>query len=85
MRTTLTLDDDLAAKLKEFAHRRGISFKEAVNTTLRRGLTAPASRDRRGKPFLVRTFSRSFRPGVDPMKLNQLADELEARRFGSGD
>jgi predicted transcriptional regulator len=31
MRTTLTLDDDVAAKLRELAHRRKLTFREAVN------------------------------------------------------
>ncbi|MCY4421970.1 MAG: hypothetical protein OXC06_02750 [Acidimicrobiaceae bacterium] len=39
MRTTLTLDDDLAAALKEQAQRVGQPFKQVVNDTLRRGLS----------------------------------------------
>ncbi len=38
MRTTLTLDDDVAAKLKTEAQRAGRPFREVVNETLRRGL-----------------------------------------------
>ena len=38
MRTTLTLDDDVAAKLKTESHRAGRPFREIVNDTLRRGL-----------------------------------------------
>jgi hypothetical protein len=81
VRTTLTLDDDLARKLRELAHRRKISFKEAVNSVLRRGLVAQESRAEVGQPFEVETFRSAFRPGVDPLKLNQLSDELEARGF----
>ena len=33
------------------------------------------------RPFRIDTFRSAFRPGVDPLKLNQLSDELEARRF----
>ena len=40
MRTTLTLDDDVAAKLKMEAHRAGRPFREVVNETLRRGLAS---------------------------------------------
>ena len=39
MRTTLTLDDDLAAALKEQARRADQPFKQVVNDTLRRGLS----------------------------------------------
>jgi hypothetical protein len=38
MRTTLTLDDDVAAKLKAESRRSGRPFREIVNETLRRGL-----------------------------------------------
>lgn len=46
MRTTVTLDDDLAVRLDQRRAERGITFKEALNETLRRGLAAedaPAS------------------------------------------
>lgn len=81
MRTTLTLDDDVAVKLRELAHRRRVSFKEIVNSVLRRGLAVQESRAERGRPFHIEVFRSRFRPGVDPLKLNQLSDELEARRF----
>jgi hypothetical protein len=84
MRTTLTLDDDVAAKLRELAHRRKVPFKDIVNATLRRGLAAQEPRAGSQVPFRVVTFRSPFRPGVDPLKLNQLDDELEARRFGEG-
>ena len=80
MRTTLTLDDDVAGALRELAHRRKVSFKEVVNAVLRRGLVAQESRGKASRPFQVEAFRSAFRPGVDPLKLNQLSDELEARR-----
>ena len=43
MRTTLTLDDDVAAKLKAESRRAGRPFKEIVNETLRSGLATDAS------------------------------------------
>ncbi len=81
MRTTLTLDDDVAAKLREFARRSRLSFKEAVNSVLRRGLAAQERRDRAGPPFRVEIFNSPFRPGVDPVHLNQLVDELDVESF----
>jgi len=81
MRTTLTLDDDVAAKLKDFARRKRVSFKDAVDATLRRGLTAQETSRRTAKPFRVQTFRSPLRAGVDPLKLNQLTDELEAQHF----
>jgi uncharacterized protein (DUF4415 family) len=51
MRTTLTLDDDVVAKLKEEMRRSGRSFKETVNAVLRNGLNAP--KKNKIKPFNV--------------------------------
>ena len=81
VRTTLTLDDDVAAKLKELARRKRVPFKEAVNTVLRRGLVAPEVRRARNQRFRVEVFNSPFRSGVDPLRLNQLSDELEAEEF----
>ncbi len=38
MRTTLTLDDDVAVRLDQRCAEQKVSFKEAVNEALRRGL-----------------------------------------------
>ena len=82
MRTTLTLEDDLAARLKERARRKGLSFKQVVNDAIRRGLTQP-DRLRETRPaYRVTTFESAFQPGVDPLRLNQLVDDLEVQRFG---
>jgi hypothetical protein len=78
MRTTVTLDDDVESKLRQLAQRRRISFKEAVNSVLRRGLTAQEQRKSRAPRYQVDTFRSPFRAGIDPMKLNQLTDELAA-------
>jgi hypothetical protein len=41
VRTTLTLDNDIAALLKKEARQTGEPFKQVVNRYLRRGITAP--------------------------------------------
>lgn len=50
MRTTLTLDDDVAAQLEAWRTKEELGFKEAVNAALRRGLTE-LSRPKARKPF----------------------------------
>ncbi len=80
MRTTLTLDSDVAVRLKDLAERQKTSFKQTVNDVLRRGLMAQDLTRRRRPKYRVKTFNSALRPGVDPLKLNQLVDELEARR-----
>jgi len=82
MRTTLTIDDDLAALLKQRARELGIPFKEAVNRTIRVGL-GEAAKTHRGKPVKTVPHSFGLRPGIDPDKLGQLADELEAEAFAA--
>lgn len=74
MRTTVTLDPDVAAKLKQIARERDISFKEALNSSVRRGvdLGKPESR-----PYRVRTRDLGVLPGVNLDKALQLAGEME--------
>jgi plasmid stability protein len=72
MRTTLTLDDDLANRLRDDAHERGISFKAAVNEALRSGLEEA----RRPRPYRLRA-RRMGPPAVDLTKATQLATHLE--------
>ena len=38
MRTTVTLDDDLAVSLEQRRAERGMTFKDALNDAVRRGL-----------------------------------------------
>jgi hypothetical protein len=76
MRTTLTLDDDLAGLLKRRARELGIPFKEAVNRTIRAGLGEAAASRPHVVPEVI-SHSFGFRPGIDLDKLGQLLDELE--------
>ncbi len=56
MRTTLTLDDDVAALLKRLAAREKGSFKDLVNQALRLGLGALTTRQPRPRPFRTTGF-----------------------------
>ncbi len=76
MRTTLTLDDDLARQLQDISRRKGESFKQVVNAALRRGLQGEKTVARLPK-FKVTPKACGFRSGVDVLRLNQLNDELE--------
>lgn len=81
MRTTLTLDEDIDLALRDAARQSGQSFKAVVNETLRRGLSAGAKPLPKRRPFRVKARRLGWAAGVDPLKLNQLADELEVDRF----
>ncbi len=73
MRTTLTLDADVAAKLKATARRTGRPFKEVVNDALRKGLLTDKAERR--APFRIATRSLGgVRPGV---RIDDIAGLLE--------
>lgn len=74
MRTTVSIDPDLAARLRQIARERGISFKEALNSALRAGLGPQAAGPR---PYRLRPRALGLRPGVQLDKALQLAAALE--------
>jgi hypothetical protein len=57
MRTTLTLDADVADALERLRKARDASLKDVVNEALRRGLKELAARKAPSKPFRTRTVS----------------------------
>jgi hypothetical protein len=74
MRTTMTLDDDVAVKLRAEARRSGRSFRETVNETLRRGLsTRPRTPPK--EPFKV--VARDLGKLLPGLTLDSVADLLE--------
>jgi hypothetical protein len=82
MRTTLTIDDDLAGILKRRSRELGLPFKDVINRTLRAGLGEHAKPRQRTAPKTI-PHSFGFRPGIDLDKLNQLVDELEADEYAA--
>jgi hypothetical protein len=74
VRTTITLDPDVAARLRSLARERGISFKAAVDVVLRRGLAEGAVSAR---PFRVQARPLHLRPGIDIDRAITLAAQLE--------
>jgi hypothetical protein len=57
MRTTLTLDDDVAAALERLRKSRDASLKQLVNEALRRGLEEMRSRPKRREPLQTRSVA----------------------------
>ena len=76
VRTTLTLDPDVAKMIAEEVHRVRKPLKQVVNEALRRGLTSWGSR-RPAKPYRVRAHRAALRRGLDRGRLNALAEEME--------
>ncbi len=79
MRTTLTLEDDVAEKLKTEMRQSGTSFKATVNEFLRRGLNTKEKRGNR-KHFRVeaRDLGR-LRPGLSLDNVGDLLEQLEGQ------
>jgi hypothetical protein len=74
MRTTVTLDPDVAAKLRATTRQRGVSFKAALNDAVRAGLAATPPL---GKRFTVHARALGIRPDIDVDKALHIAAEME--------
>ena len=72
MRTTLTLDPDVADRLRALARERRLPFKQVVNAVLRRGLGEGP-----GEPFRIEARALGLRPGIDLDQALELAARLE--------
>lgn len=74
MRTTVTFDPDVAIQLRKLMEERKLSFKEAVNSVMRAGLSH--KRDERARKFVQKTFSMG-QPVVNLDKALELAAAIE--------
>lgn len=76
MRTTLSIDDATYERLQAEMHKRGCSFREVVNESLRQGLDR-LQHARPGHRFVVKPFPGGPRPGINFDCIGELLDELE--------
>jgi hypothetical protein len=76
MRTTLTLEPEVAQLIDDEVHRTRRPFKQVVNDALRRGLS-PRAAEAPAAPYQVRPHRATLLAGVDRGRMNALADELE--------
>jgi hypothetical protein len=76
-RTTVTLDPDVEAMLQKLMSERGVSFKVAVNSALRRGLGADRPRVEVSFP----TFDMGV-PQIDLTQAIRIAGDLEDAEIG---
>jgi hypothetical protein len=79
MRTTLTLDDDVAVQLERLRRARNANLKDVVNEALRRGLRDMSTPSRKRQPFRT----RSFPMGKTLVNLDNVAETL-AQLEGEG-
>lgn len=83
VRTTVTIDADVEQLLRDAMQQRRQSFKEALNQALRAGLSGAGGSGVADPPYSLRPQPMGLRAGIDPGRLNQLADGLESDGFAS--
>ncbi len=76
MRTRLTLDDDVAAKLKAESRRAGRPFREVVNETLRRGLSNRLAAQPQAFKLSARDLG-DLRPGLSLGNVAGIIEQVE--------
>jgi hypothetical protein len=81
MRTTLTLDDDVAIELQRLQRQRREAFKDTVNCVLRAGLSALEGRKRKGQAKRFRTEAVS----LGKPRLKDLDNISEVLAFAEGE
>ena len=81
MRTVLTTDDEVAAALGARTQTSGSSHKAVDNEVMRGRLMTGTKAAPERAPFRILSAPRGCLPGIDPLKLNQLVDELETEGF----
>ncbi len=72
MRTTFTLDDDVAAEVDRLRREEGLGISEAVNRLIRSGL---ASRHQPRTDFVARSFPLGAK--VDVTNIGEVLDLLD--------
>lgn len=81
MRTTLTIDPDVAKRLRQEMRAEKRPFKRVVNEKLRIGLGMEPKA--KLKPYRVRPFESAYVSDVKQRSMNPLADELESESYPS--
>ena len=75
MRTTLSLDDDVARLLNREMRQSGTSFKETVNHCLRLGLLA--AKQTPATPFKVKARPMGLAAGLSYDNIGELLETIE--------
>lgn len=79
MRTTLTIDDDIAANLERLRKTRNARLKDLINEALRRGIQEMSARPKRREPFCTRVVD------LGPVQIGPLDNIGEALAIAEGD
>jgi len=80
MRTTLTLEPDVAERLQRILREKNHSLKEIVNRALRKGL-AEIEKEEPQPPYRVKPWPGGIMPGIDMDKIGHYLDDLDTAEF----
>lgn len=80
MRTTVTLDADVDARLRALARERGVPLRVVINDAIRAGMQTRAGAA--GTPYELPSRRLGARPGLDLDKALALAGQLEDEEIG---
>jgi hypothetical protein len=80
MRTTLTIEEDVAQQIRQRMADKKLPLKRVVNDALRAGLSKTGKKERTTR-FVVKPWPLGLKPGIDYDKLGQLLDQLDAEEF----
>jgi hypothetical protein len=78
MRTTITLDDDVAANLRTIARKSGRAFKDVVNDALRKGLALEIAAKRLPPFAIADEHLIRLIPGLNYDKVEEIFDQLDS-------
>jgi hypothetical protein len=80
MRTTLTLEEDVAVQLERLRRARDANLKDLVNEALRRGLRDMSAPPKKRQAFRTRAFHMG-RPLIDIDNVAEALARLEGEGF----
>jgi hypothetical protein len=80
MRTTLTIEPDVAQQIRQRMAEKKRPLKRVVNDALREGLSKTGKKERTAR-FVVKPWPCQFLPGIDRDKLGQFLDQLDTEEF----
>ena len=78
IRTTITLDDDVAARVKRESQTRGLSFRETLNELLRAALLSTGKTPRR--TLQIKPIHMGYKPGLNYDKIESLIEYGEGEQ-----
>lgn len=78
IRTTVTLDDDVVARVKREGQSRGTSFRETLNDLLRAALLGAGQKPRR-RALRIKPTHMGYKPGLNYDNIESLLE------YGEGD